>query len=123
MKAISSKRHRFPADVIRHAAWISFRFTLSFRNVEEFLAQPGVEDSCETIRCWTIKFGPQIARNLNRRKPPASPRWHLDGMVCKIGGERVYIWRAVDGEGELQAFLMQNWRDSARPALAGLLTP
>jgi putative transposase len=59
---ISFKRHPFPADVIRQAVWLYFRFTLSLRDVEELLAARGVEVSRETIRCWTIKFGPQIAR-------------------------------------------------------------
>ena len=61
MMKISFKRHRFPSDVIRQAVWLYFRFTLSFRDVEELLAQRGIEVSYETIRCWTIKFGRQIA--------------------------------------------------------------
>ena len=67
--------------VIRHAVRLYFRFTLSFRDVEELLAQRGVEVSYETIRCWTIKFGPRIARNLKQRRQAPSPRWHLDEMV------------------------------------------
>ena len=101
MHPISFKRHRFPADVIRQAVWLYFRFTLSLRDVEELLAARGVQVSRETIRCWTIKFGPQIARNLKRRRSPPSPRWHLDEMVCRIGGRRMYLWRAVDDEGEV----------------------
>jgi len=60
------------------------------------LAQRGIGVSYETVRCWTIQFGPQIAANLRQRRAPPSPRWHLDEMVCNIGGERVYLWRAVD---------------------------
>jgi putative transposase len=85
MRILSFKRHRFPADVIRYSVWLYFRFTLSFRDVEELLAQRGIEVSYETIRCWTIKFGPVIARNLKRRRPAPSPRWHLDEMVCTVG--------------------------------------
>lgn len=58
MKSLSFKRHSFPADVIRHAVWLYFRFSLSFRDVEELLAARGINVSYETIRCWTIKFGP-----------------------------------------------------------------
>jgi putative transposase len=58
VRPISFKRHRFPAEVIRHAVWLYFKFTLSFRDVEELLAQDGVNVSYETIRCRTIKFGP-----------------------------------------------------------------
>ena len=94
MASISFKRHRFPADVIRQAVWLYFRFTLSFRDVEELLAQRGIEVSYETIRCWAIKFGPPIARNLRRREGPTSPRWHLDEMVCRVGGKRMYPARS-----------------------------
>ncbi|KQZ21681.1 transposase [Caulobacter sp. Root1472] len=72
MRALSFKRHRFPAEIIRYAVWLYFRFTLSFRDAEELLSQRGIEVSYETIRCWTIKFGPQIARNLKRRRPVPS---------------------------------------------------
>jgi putative transposase len=112
MGAISYKRHRFPPDVIRYAVWLYFRFTLSFRDVEELLAERGIEVSYETIRCWTIKFGPQFADNLRRKRPPPSPRWHLDEMVCKVGGRRMYLWRAVDDEGEVLDLVMQPYRDT-----------
>ena len=112
MRALSFKRHRFPPEVIRYAVWLYFRFTLSFRDVEELLAQRGIEVSYETIRCWTIKFGPQIARNLKRRRPAPSPRWHLDEMVCSVGGRRMYLWRAVDDEGEVLDLVMQRRRDT-----------
>jgi transposase-like protein len=72
---ISYKGHRFPADVIRQAVWLYFRFTLSFRDVEELMAQRGIEVSYETIRCWTLKFGRLFAQNLRRSRPTPSKRW------------------------------------------------
>ena len=105
--------HRFPPDMIRHAVWLYFRFTLSLRDVEEMLAQRGIEVSYESIRCWTIKFGPLIARNLRRRQAAPSPRWHLDEVVCNIGGKRVYLWRAVDDEGVVLDLIVQQKRDTA----------
>ena len=111
MRPLSFKRHRFPADVIRQAVRLYFRFTLSFRDVEEMLAQRGIDVSYETIRCWTIKFGPQIARNLKKKRPAPSPRWHLDEVVCNIGGKRMYLWRAVDDEGEVLDVVVQKRRD------------
>ncbi len=92
--------------------WLYFRFTLSFRDVEELLAQRGIEVSYETVRCRTIKFGPPIARNLKRRRPAPSPRWHLDEMVCTVGGKRMYLWRAVDDDGEVLDLVMQRRRDT-----------
>ena len=85
---------------------------MSFRDVEELLTQPGIEVSYETIRCWTIKFGPFIARRLKRRRPGPSPRWHLDEMVCWIGGRRMYLWRPVDDEGEVLDLVVQRRRDT-----------
>jgi len=76
------------------------------------LAARGIDVSCETIRCWTIKFGPQIARNLKRKRPAPSPRWHLDEVVCSIGGKRMYLWRAVDDEGEVFDVVVPKRRDN-----------
>lgn len=112
MAVISYKRHRFPPDVIRYAVWLYFRFTLSFRDVEELLAERGIDVSYETIRCWTVKFGYRFAENLRAKRPPPSPRWHLDEMVCKVGGRRMYLWRAVDDEGEVLDLVMQRYRNT-----------
>ncbi len=103
--------------------WLYFRFTLSFRDVEELFAQRGMEVSYETVRCWTIKFGPLIARNLRRRRPGPTARWRLDEMVVKIGGRRMWLWRAVDDEGEVLDMLVQQRRnkDAALKLLRKLL--
>jgi putative transposase len=111
-KAISFKRHRFPPDIIRHAVWLYFRFMLSFRDIEELLAERGIDVSYETIRCWTLKFGPKIARNLKRLRPQPSPRWHLDEMVVKVRDRAMHLWRAVDDEGEVLDMIMQHRRDT-----------
>jgi len=80
------------------------------------MAVRGVDVSYETIRCWTIKFGPLIARRLiarrlKKRRWPPTPRWHMDEEVCNIGGKRVFLWRAVDEEGEVLDVLVQRRRD------------
>ena len=69
MQPISYARHQFPAEVIRHAVWLYLRFTLSFRDVEELLAECGIETSYETVRRWVLKFGPAFARNRRRLRP------------------------------------------------------
>ena len=113
MKPVSFARHRFPADIIRQAVWLYFRFTLSFRDVEDLMAQRGIDLSYETIRMWTRKFGRLFARNLRTSRPAPSARWHLDEMVVRIGGERMYLWRAVDDEGEVLDMLVQKRRNMA----------
>ncbi len=64
--------------------------------------------SGETIRCWTLKFGPLIAANLKRRRERPTGRWHLDEMMVKIRGQRMFLWRAVDDEGEVLDALVQK---------------
>jgi putative transposase len=81
-------------------------------NVEELLAERGLDISYETVRRWVLKFGPLIARRLRRHRPPPSDRWHLDEMVIRIAGERMYLWRAVDHEGEVLDMLVRRRRDS-----------
>src|SRR5947199_831200 len=111
MDPVSYRRHRFPPPIIQHAIWLYLRFTLSYRDVEELLAERGLEVSYETVRRWVLKFGPGIARKLRRCRPCPSDRWHLDEMVVRIVGKRMYLWRAVDHEGEVLDVLVQRRRD------------
>ena len=112
MAPLCYRRHRFPPELIQHAIWLYLRFTLSYRDVEELLAERGLDISYETVRRWVLKFGPVIARRLRRCRPRPSNRWHLDEMVVRIAGERMYLWRAVDHEGEILDMLVQRRRDS-----------
>ncbi len=111
MPHLSYRRHRFPAPIIQHAIWLYLRFTLSYRDVEELLAERGLEVSYETVRRWVLKFGPGFARRLRRSRPRPSDRWHLDEMVVRIAGKRMYLWRAVDHEGEVLDVQVQRRRD------------
>jgi putative transposase len=108
MTQLSFKRHRFPPEIIRHTIWLYARFTLSLRDIEEMLAERGVDVSYETVRRWFLKFGPTIAANLRRSRPRPSDHWHLDEMVVVINGRRYWLWRAVDNEGEVLDFLVQQ---------------
>ena len=112
MKKISYHRHRFPAHVIRHAVWLYARFTLSYRDVEDLLAERGLDISYETVRRWFQKFGAPIARNLRSSRPIPNDIWHLDEMVIVIRGKRHWLWRAVDSEGEVLDFLVQSKRNA-----------
>src|SRR2546429_9496598 len=112
MALISYRRHRFPPVVIQHAVWLYLRFRLSYRDVEELLAERGLDISYESVRSWVLKFGPVIARRLRRGRPRPSDRWHLDEMVVRIAGKRMYLWRAVDHEGEGLDMLGQSCPDS-----------
>src|SRR6266446_925709 len=95
MSKISYRGYRFPPDIIQRAVWLYFRFTLSFRDVEDLLAERDIEVSYETIREWAMRFGPTIARDLRSRRPRPHGQWHLDEMFVSIGGKWMYLWRAV----------------------------
>src|SRR5271157_2068716 len=101
MAPISYRRHRFPPVVIQHAVWLYLRFTLSYRDVAELLAERGIDVSYETVRRCVLNLGPLIARRLRQRRLQPSKRWHLEEMVVRIASRRMYVWRAGDDEGEI----------------------
>ncbi len=87
--------YRYPAEIIGHAVWLYFRFTLSFRDIEELLAAGGIVFTYETIRQWCLKFGQQFAKEIRRRQPCPGDTWFLDEVYITINGERHYLWRAA----------------------------
>jgi len=103
--------YRFPSEIISHAVWLYYRFCLSFRDVEDLLAERGVIVSYETIRQWSRKFGAQYARELRRRQGRLGDTWHLDELFVTIQGRRQYLWRAVDQDGDVIDILVQPRRD------------
>ena len=84
MAPLCYRRHRFPPEIIQHAIWLYLRFTLSYRDFEDRLAERGFDISYEAVRRRALKFGPAIARRLRRRRSQPSDRWHLDEMVVRI---------------------------------------
>src|SRR5208282_504305 len=111
MPKISYSGYRFPPEIIHQAIWLYLRFTLSYRDVEELLAERGIAISYETIRRWVNHFGPIIAAELRKRRPRPHSIWHLDQVYLKIDGRMVYLWRAVDAEGEVLDVLVQSKRN------------
>jgi putative transposase len=128
MKAVSAppsyKRHRFPPEIIAHAVWLYFRFALSYRDVEELLAERGVTVTYETIRQWCQKFGQAYANDLRRRRPRPGDKWHLDEVFITINGQTHYLWRAVDQAGTVLDILVQRRRNkqAAKKFLRKLLS-
>jgi transposase-like protein len=111
MTKISYSGYRFPPEIIQQAIWLYVRFTLSFRDVEDLLAERGIMVSYETVRRWVNHFGPKIAADLRKRRPKPHTIWHLDEVYLKIDGRTVYLWRAVDAEGEVLDVLVQTKRN------------
>jgi putative transposase len=111
-KPTSYKRHRFPPEIIAHAGWLYFRFPLSLRLVEEMLLERGILVSCETVRRWTLRFGPAYARRLRRKRAGRRDVWHLDEVVISIAGQKHWLWRAVDQDGYVLDEIVQSRRDT-----------
>jgi putative transposase len=111
MIKISYRGYRFPPEIIQHAIWLYFRFTLSFRDVEDLLAERGITVSYETVRRWVNHLGPMVAADLRKRRPKPHTTWHPDEVYLKINGHMVYVWRAVDAEGEVLDVLIQSRRN------------
>ena len=102
---------RFPAQIISHAVWLYDCFSLSFRDVEDLLAQRGITVTYETIRQWCQTFGLDYARRLRRRRGRMGDTWYLDELFVTIQGQRQYLWRAVDQDGDVIDILVQSRRD------------
>jgi putative transposase len=110
------RQYRSPREVIAHAVRLYLRFALSYRDVEELLAERRVQVSYETVRRWVAKFGPHYAEELRRREARAGRTWHLDEMATRIGGRLHWLWRAVDEHGQTLDVLVQERRDTAAAA-------
>ena len=94
------------------------RFPLSLRNVEDLLFERGIDLCHETVRLWWNRFGPLFAADIRRQRASRMRgfrhwRWHLDEMYVKLNGEMVYLWRAVDHEGEILESYVTKTRDKA----------
>src|SRR4051812_32351211 len=111
-KPVSYKRHRFPPEIIADAVWLYFRFPLSLRLVEELLLERGILVSYETVRRWALKFGPDYARRLRRKRPNCRDIWHLDEVSVTIAGKKHWLWRAVNQDGYVLNEIVQSRRDT-----------
>ncbi|SDE63072.1 putative transposase [Ruegeria marina] len=102
-------------EIIRLAVMLYVRFPLFLRNVEDLLHERGIDVSHEAVRFWWHRFGPMFANEIRKRRVEGmkSSRWcwHLDEMFVKINGERRYLWRAVDHEGEILESFVTKKRD------------
>ena len=108
---LSYRGYRFPPEIISHAVWLYHRFGLSFRDVEDLLAERGVTVTHEAIRQWCLTFGLDYARRLRRHRGQMGDTWHLDELFVKIQGRRQYLWRAVHEDGDVIDILVQSRRN------------
>ena len=105
-------------EVIRLVVMMYVRYPLSLRNVEDLLAERGIDISHETVRFWWNRFGPMFAAEIRKRRVAGIRgffqwRWHLDEVFVKVNGKLCYLWRAVDHEGEVLEAVVTARRDKA----------
>src|SRR6266478_5216925 len=117
MKKIFCRGYRFPPEIIQRAIWFYYRFTLSLRDVEELLAERGIEVTYETIRQWVIQFRPAIARDLRSRRPRPHSRRHMDEMASANLASKAA--RARDKARDPRC-ARRSQRAHARPRATGL---
>jgi len=120
------RRFNSSPEVIRLVVLMYVRFPLSLRNVEDLFFERGIDICHETVRLWWNRFGPLFAGDIRRARVSRMRgfrhwRWHLDEMYVKLNDEMVYLWRAVDHEGEVLESYVTRTRDKV--AALGCLVP
>jgi putative transposase len=108
--------YRFTPEIIVHCVWMYFRFSVSYRDVEELMAERGVTVTYETIRAWRERFGRGYAKRIRARRGRLGDTWHLDEVFIRIGGRLQYLWRAVDQDGSVLDILVQSRRSKKAAA-------
>jgi putative transposase len=110
---IDFKGVHYPKAVILHAVFFYVRYAVSYRDLEEILAERGVFVDHATLNRWVVKFSPLIAANAQAKKRPTAISWRIDETYIKVRGRWTYLYRAVDRDGQTLDFMLSERRDTA----------
>nr|WP_299987292.1 IS6 family transposase [uncultured Ruegeria sp.] len=113
---ISLKGCHFPKDAVLYAVFFYLRYTVSYRDLEEIMAERGVQVDHATLNRWVVKYSPMIAVNAQSKKRPTLSSWRMDETYVRVRGKWMYLYRAVDKAGNTLDFMLSERRN--RPAAA-----
>jgi putative transposase len=108
---VSFKGAHFPGDIILHAVFFYLRYGVSYRDLEEIMAERGVTVDHATLNRWVERYGGQVAEDARRRKQPTDRSWRMDETYIKVKGQWVYLYRAVDKLGKTLDFMLSKRRN------------
>lgn len=110
---ISFKGAQLPKAVILFAVFFYLRYTVSYRDLEEILAERGVQMDHATFNRWVTRYARLIAGTVRRRKTPTDRSWWMDETYTRVKGEWVYLYRAVDKFGKTLDFMLSKQRNKS----------
>ena len=110
---ISFKGKHYPKDVILFAVFFYLRYPVSYHDLEEIMAERGVDVDHATLNRWVIEYGPLLAEEAQKRKQQTASSWRMDETYIKVKGRWLYLYRAVDKFGKTLDFMLSEQRDEA----------
>ena len=108
---LSFKGRHFPKDMILMSVRWKLAYPLSYRNIEELMEERGASVDHSTVQKWVVHYSPQLDQSFRKRKKPVGSSWRMDETYIKVNGKWVYLYRAVDKEGNTIDFMLSETRD------------